>query len=148
MTDDSFTSRASPPVIDHIEDMVLSFLSQLAFPGKHKDKEELSERSDAANKAPSRSDYKIIIPLVDRRKSQVEGWFTALFRKIVVEGIACNLAFLRPNAFNFPKDKRMEAPRHSVIPYIRIYAEKFWCNMFCDDSTIVQGPGPCSWSYS
>lgn len=73
LTDNRDLPSASSPVIERIEDMVLSFLSQLAFPGKQKDEDDLSERSDPANKAPSRSHYKITIPLVDRRKGQVYG---------------------------------------------------------------------------
>ncbi|KAH9484960.1 Meiotic recombination protein SPO11 [Psilocybe cubensis] len=70
---DDCSDIESSPVIARIEDMVLSFLNQLAFPGKRKDDDELSDRSDPTEKTLSRSDYKITIPLVDRTKSQVDG---------------------------------------------------------------------------
>ena len=79
---DSFALRHTSSVTENIEEMVISFLSQLARPGRRQCSEN-SEIDDASTNAgdgrklPSK-DYSIELRLVDRKKPDANG-FCALF---------------------------------------------------------------------
>ncbi|KAF8971127.1 Spo11/DNA topoisomerase VI subunit A [Flammula alnicola] len=53
--------------------MVLSFLRQLATPGISNVEDRSSDQSDTTDASLSRNDYKIEIPLVDRKRADLEG---------------------------------------------------------------------------
>lgn len=68
-----FRSASDVRVVNHIEEMVLSFLTQLAFPGGLKTEDGSSVQSDdESKKVPSRADYKVEIRLTDRKKEDTE----------------------------------------------------------------------------
>ncbi|KAJ3513441.1 hypothetical protein NLJ89_g2946 [Agrocybe chaxingu] len=60
------------PVVGYIEDLVLSFLTQLANPGCLRDKEDDSDCS-ASNNKRSKDDYRIELHLADRTKADQDG---------------------------------------------------------------------------
>ena len=62
-----------PVAVQHIEDMVLSFLTQLAIPGGFEENKDSAEESDLENTHISRSKYKIEIRLADRKKVDSQG---------------------------------------------------------------------------
>lgn len=67
---------STPPVVDHIEKMVISFLTQLAFPGKRKKENESagsSSESDDESPEKRRRKYSVQIHLIDRKKTEVDG---------------------------------------------------------------------------
>jgi hypothetical protein len=98
---------APPPVIDHIENMVLLFLKQLAMPGRadedtdatdsstdsdacddENDKEKGTENINSRRKL-KQADYKIEIPLADRRKRGRDGCaYTHIFLVILDSSFA------------------------------------------------------------
>lgn len=57
--------------------MVLSFLTQLAMPGK--ELEDSTEESDLQNTHISRAKHKIEMRLADRKKIDSQGWLYPLF---------------------------------------------------------------------
>ena len=69
----SFVTRPLPVAVKHIEDMVLSFLTQLAMPGGLKGVEDSTEDSDLETTHKSRVKHKIEMRLADRRKIDTKG---------------------------------------------------------------------------
>lgn len=60
-------------VVQKIEELVLSFLRQLAMPGSSTAAESDSSNDSETEKHLSRADYKIEISLADRRKGDIDG---------------------------------------------------------------------------
>lgn len=61
-------------VVRKIEELVLSFLRQLAMPGNSTAaKSDSSSRSETSERQLSRVDYKIELSLADRRKEDIDG---------------------------------------------------------------------------
>lgn len=70
------TRPSTPPVIEHIEKMVIAFLTQLAFPGKGKQEDQSdghSSESDEEAPEKRRRKYSVEIHLADRKKMEVDG---------------------------------------------------------------------------
>jgi len=75
---DNTTFRVTSSVTENIEEMVISFLSQLAT-RQRRENSEIDDSGDAAEgRKPSSKDYSIDLQLVDRKKPDANG-FGALF---------------------------------------------------------------------
>jgi hypothetical protein len=66
------TALPQAVAVQHIEDMVLSFLTQLAIPGGFEENKD-TEESDLENAHILRTKYKIEIRLADRKKIDSQG---------------------------------------------------------------------------
>lgn len=73
------TSSPSSTAVQHIEDMVLSFLTQLAMPGGGT--KESTQESDIESTHILRAKHKIEMRLIDRTKIDNQGWLYPLHLK-------------------------------------------------------------------
>ena len=69
-----FRDNKPDTVVQKIEELVLSFLRQLAMPGSSTAAEsDSSNDSETSDRQLSRADYRIEISLADRRKGDIDG---------------------------------------------------------------------------